>query len=92
MKHKLPKINELAKILNYIGYTFYKAINGAYYNFEVINNEVFIIRDDNKRLLIFKINNNGKIIDIQEDINNWFDFNDIIYPIIINGWEQYLYI
>lgn len=92
MKYELPKTNELSKILNYIGYTFYKAINGAYYNFEVKNNEVFIIREDNKRLLIFKIDNNGKIVDIQEDINNWFDFSDIIEPINIIGWEEYLFI
>lgn len=92
MKDKLPKTNELSKILNYMGYSFYKCINGNYYSFDVVNDEIFMINENEDRLLIFRINSNGEIIDIEEHINNWFDFSDIIYPIIINDWEQYLWI
>ena len=92
MNYKLPKTNELSKILNFIGYCFYKGINGCYYSFYVVNNKIFMINENEDRLLIFKIDNNGKITDIEEHINNWFDFSNITEAIIIDGWEQYLFI
>ena len=59
---------------------------------EVVNNKIFMINENEDRLLIFKIDNNGKITDIEEHINNWFDFSNITEAIIIDGWEQYLFI
>lgn len=91
MKYEI-KNNNLANILYYIGETFYKGINGVYYHFKVRKyknlHKVYIGRPDNKYLLIFQLNENMEIENINDYINERF-----ILPkgkINIENWQSYI--
>lgn len=86
------KDNNLANILYNIGYTFYKCINGVYYDFKVRkykNCYRVNMYNDEEHITIFKLNENLEIIDIIDYINNRFDLPK--GKIEIEQWELYLF-
>ena len=84
--------NNLANILFEIGYDFYKGINGVYYHFDLRKNnnyyEVYIIRPDNKELIMFKLNPKMKIVNINGFIKRHFKLPK--GKINIKDWETYI--
>ena len=94
MKYEI-KSNNLVNILHDIGYYFYKGINGNWYDFKVRKYKnsyrVNIYRQyNNKHLLIFKLNENMEIVDINDYIKEYFDLPK--GKINIENWQCYFMI
>lgn len=92
----------LANILYYIGYEFYKCINGAYYQFDVRENTqkedlfgnirnytIVAINENEEELAFFSLDQNNKICDIEPFLLKYFEFNTDI-EIIVENWLDYL--
>lgn len=93
MKYEI-KSNNLVNILYDIGHYFYKGINGNWYDFKVRKYKnsyrVNMYRQDGKYLLIFKLNENMEIVDINDYIKEYFDLPK--GKINIENWQCYLMI
>ena len=93
MKYEI-KSNNLVNILHDIEYHFYKEINGAWYDFEVRKYKnsyrVSMYRQYDKPLLIFKLNENMEIVDINDYIKEYFDLPK--GKINIENWQCYFMI
>ena len=91
-KYEIPKTNKLEKILYFIGDTFYKCINGCYYSFDFTDDKKIISTNESgNKLVFFELDENNHICNIQKDIQNWFDFTEVLnIEIDYKDWETYL--